>query len=383
MLSQKIPFQMGMLTQLSILDLRHNFFTRVIPSEFRTLQSLETLNLSHNKLSGFIPESLGKMPSSLRIDVHFNNLGGPTPNGRAFANVTIEQLKGNKYLCGNITGLQACQSQESRRRKNKVMEKVQKLVLIIVFSLLGSVVLLVVFIGTLRMYERRKNDKQVEGMDLRNGDMFSILTYDGKAVYKEILKATEEFNETFCIGEGGFGRVYKAMLPPHNRVAIKRLHLQSEMVDHIGFLNEIRVLTTIKHRNIVKLYGFCSNAQHSFLVYEYLQRGSLAKMLSIEEEAKQLDWEKRVNIIKGVAHALSYMHHDCSPPIVHRDICSNNVLLDSEYEARVSDFGTAKLLKKDSSNWSALAGTYGYIAPGNKSFSSISVTCYKSMGYPN
>ncbi|CAA2983572.1 MDIS1-interacting receptor like kinase 2-like [Olea europaea subsp. europaea] len=84
-----------------------------------------------------------------------------------------------------------------------------------------------------------------------------------------------------------------------------------------------------RHRNIVKLYGFWSNDRNSLLVYEYLDRGSLAKTLSVDEEAKKLDWPKRVNILKGVAHALSYMHHSCSPPIVHRDISSNNILLDS------------------------------------------------------
>ncbi|CAL5386048.1 unnamed protein product [Camellia sinensis] len=99
------------------------------------------------------------------------------------------------------------------------------------------------------------------------------------------------------------------------------------------------------------------------IVYEYLKRGSLATIFNKDEEAKELDWPKRVNIIKGVASALSYMHHDCTPPIVHRDISSNNVLIDEEYEARVSDFGIAKLLKLDSSNWSAFAGTYRYVAP--------------------
>ncbi|XP_062028306.1 MDIS1-interacting receptor like kinase 2-like [Rosa rugosa] len=86
-------------------------------------------------------------------------------------------------------------------------------------------------------------------------------------------------------------------------------------------------------------------------------------MLSKDEEAKELGWSKRVNIVKGVAHALCYMHHDCLPPIVHRDISSKNILLDDEYEACVSDFGTAKFLNPDSSNWTALAGTYGYVAP--------------------
>ncbi|XP_022883087.1 MDIS1-interacting receptor like kinase 2-like [Olea europaea var. sylvestris] len=146
-------------------------------------------------------------------------------------------------------------------------------------------------------------------------------------------------------------------------VAVKRLHLSSETANFEAFMSEIRALTEIRHRNIVKLYGFCSNDQNSLLVYEYLDRGSLAKTLSIDEEAKKLDWPKRVNILKGVAYALSYMHHSCSPPIVHQDISSNNILLDSQYEAHVSDFGTAKFLKCDSSNFSSLAGTYGYFAP--------------------
>ncbi|BBH03275.1 Leucine-rich repeat receptor-like protein kinase family protein [Prunus dulcis] len=120
------------------------------------------------------------------------------------------------------------------------------------------------------------------------------------------------------------------------------------------FLNEVRALSEIRHRNIVKLYGFCAHKRHSFLVYEYLERGSLATMLSKNEEAKELGWSKRVNIVKGLAHALSYMHHDCLPPIVHRDISSKNILLDSEYEACVSDFGTAKFLNPDSTNWTAL-----------------------------
>ncbi|CAE5959357.1 unnamed protein product [Arabidopsis arenosa] len=85
-----------------------------------------------------------------------------------------------------------------------------------------------------------------------------------------------------------------------------------------------------------------------------MEKGSLNKLLANEEEAKQLTWTKRINIVKGVAHALSYMHHDRSTPIVHRDISSGNILLDNDYTAKISDFGTAKLLKTDSSNWSPL-----------------------------
>ncbi|KAI3964828.1 hypothetical protein MKW92_013623, partial [Papaver armeniacum] len=101
----------------------------------------------------------------------------------------------------------------------------------------------------------------------------------------------------------------------------------------------------------------------SFLVYEFIERGSLKSVLSDGEQAAEFDWIKRISFINGTANALSYLHHDCVPALVHQDINSNNVLLDSEYGARVSDFGTARMLKPDSSNWTSLAGTFGYVAP--------------------
>ncbi|CDP20105.1 unnamed protein product, partial [Coffea canephora] len=320
-----------------------NFFTGEIPSEFQSLQSLGTLDLSQNNLSGLIPNALAELPGLLHINLSFNNLEGPIPSGRAFVNLTLEGVKGNKGLCGNITG--------------------KEFVLIIVLPLLGSFTLLGALFGALKMYDRRKRNSRAEDKEVNKGGLFAICAYDGKALYKDIVRSTEEFSETYCIGKGGCGSVYKAKLPSGEVVAVKRLHNIPNVGKDKSFSNEIRALTEIKHRNIVKLFGFCSNAQHSILVYEYLERGSLAKILSIEEEAKELDWQKRLNIIKGVAHALSYMHHDCSPPIVHRDISSNNILLDPECEAHVSDFGTSKFLRRDSSNWSSLAGTYGYVAP--------------------
>ena len=102
-----------------------------------------------------------------------------------------------------------------------------------------------------------------------------------------------------------------------------------------------------------------------FLVYEYLERGSLGKALYGMEGDDELGWGTRVKIVQGLAHALSYLHNDCSPPVVHRDVSVNNVLLECDFEPRLADFGTAKLLSPDSTNWTNVAGSYGYMAPGN------------------
>ncbi|CAA2965517.1 MDIS1-interacting receptor like kinase 2-like [Olea europaea subsp. europaea] len=367
-LNQRIPAQLGKLIHLSMLDMSNNLLSGEIPSELRFLESLEILNLSHNLLFGLIPKTFEEMPSLVDIDISYNELEGPVPSGKAFQNVSIEQLQGNKGLCGNIAGLRTCKSLPGV--KNKKTRNNHKLILIIATPLLCASLLLFAFICIFILYKCKKmNSKK------KDDDLLPIL--NGKLTYTDILEATNEFDEAFCIGKGGCGKVYKAQISSKKmiegkrllsssqmvNVAVKRLHSSSEMANFKAFLSEIRALTEIRHRNIVKLYGFCSNDQNSLLVYEYLDRGSLAKNLSADEEAKKLDWPKRINTVKGVAHALSYMHHSCSPPIVHRDISSKNILLDSQYEAHVSDFGTAKFLKCDSSNFSSLAGTYGYLAP--------------------
>ena len=155
-------------------------------------------------------------------------------------------------------------------------------------------------------------------------------------------------------------------MPSGNIFDLKKLHqLEAKEAALIkSFETEVKVLSEIRHRNILKLHGFCLHKQCMFLVYEYMERGSLYCVLRNDDEAVELNWTKRVNIVKGVAHALSYLHHNFNPPIVHRDISSSNILLNMEFEAFVSDFGTARPLNPNSSHETILAGTYGYVAPG-------------------
>ncbi|KAI8523113.1 hypothetical protein RHMOL_Rhmol13G0049100 [Rhododendron molle] len=150
-------------------------------------------------------------------------------------------------------------------------------------------------------------------------------------------------------------------------VAVKRLSVTDSndipLVNRRSFENEIRTLTKVRHRNIIKLYGFCSMKGYMYLVYEYIERGSMGKVLYNDDGAVELGWGTRVRIVQGVAHSLAYLHHDCSPPVVHRDVSVNNILLESELQPRLSDFGTARLLNPDSSNWTSVAGSCGYMAP--------------------
>ncbi|KAK4488909.1 hypothetical protein RD792_004699 [Penstemon davidsonii] len=360
LLSGCIPSQIGDIhDSLQNLDISHNMLSGEIPYNLGQLKSLEKLILSHNELSGSIPSSFSHCFSLVSVDVSFNQLEGPLPNTAAFLNASYDALRSNKGLCGNITGLKICEQPISITRSNK---HIGKNLTIILPVLLGSIFLSVATIVVVLLVFFQGKKRSLEN-DLRETTefLFDASIFDGKLAYENIIEATGNFNSIHCVGVGGHGSVFRAQLPDGLVVAVKKLH---ELTNLKSFRNEIRALTEIRHRNIVKLYGFCSHSLHSFLVYEFLEGGNLSEKLTFDEQAMRFQWKERINVIKGVASALSYMHHDCSPPIVHRDISSKNILLDSQYEAHVSDFGTAKLIKLDSSNWTtAFAGTYGYAAP--------------------
>ncbi|XP_028768319.1 MDIS1-interacting receptor like kinase 2-like [Neltuma alba] len=362
--SGKVPYQIGNLLALQdFLDLSHNSLSGEIPVDLSKLNKLISLNMSHNNFSGPVPNFLTRMLSLSSINLSHNNLEGPVPDSGIFNSSKSVDLSNNKDLCGRIQGLKPCNisSIKPHGGTNK-----GKMVIAVTSSLAAALILLGV-IGIFIILHKR-NSRAVEHITRAcKENLFSIWHFDGKILYEDIIEATGNFAEKYCIGEGALGKVYKLTLPGEDKVfAIKKLVCEADNLDIESikaFKSEIKALTETRHRNIVKLYGFCSQKLHTFLIYEYMERGSLADILRNDKEASELDWSRRFNIIKGVAQALSYMHHDCNQPIVHRDISSKNILLSSNLEAHVSDFGTTRFLKPDSSIWTTFAGTYGYAAP--------------------
>ncbi|KAJ0640933.1 putative protein kinase RLK-Pelle-LRR-XI-1 family [Helianthus annuus] len=353
-----IPIHISKLDKLESLDLSENNLNGRIPPLLGGLTVVQTLNLSRNNLTGSIPPSLTAMVSLTTVDVSFNQLEGPLPKMRAFEDAPKEALGHNKGLCGNNTGLE-CPTQPGHQGNKKKVS----IVILIILPTLGFM-FLVLFFVVVFCYLRKRNPNVTFRPQETRTHPFTIWSYDGKMVYERIIEALEDFDSKHIIGVGGYGTVYKAELSSEI-FAVKKIHApeDGEMQNLKSFKNEIRALTEIRHQNIVKLYGFCSHSHHSFLVYEFLSGGSLRNVLNHMNLAVEFDWEKRVMAVKSIASALSYMHHDCSQPIIHRDLSSSNVLFDSDWVAHVSDFGTARLLKPDSSNWTSLAGTLGYIAP--------------------
>ncbi|CAL5435675.1 unnamed protein product [Camellia sinensis] len=359
---ESIPTEIGQINTLQSLDLGNNLLIDKIPQQIGELRSLERLNLSHNEFFGPIPSSFNRMVSLTSIDVSYNQLEGPLPDIKAFQEAPFEAIKGNKGLCGNATSLKACLTKLNTGGVEKKGKKVMLLMVLLVFGILFlSLMVLGIFMALRKKVRNTKN----EPSRVNHDNVFAIWSYDGKMVYENIIKVTENFSAKYCVGEGGYGTVYKADLPNGQVVAVKKLHatLDDDSANLKGFTSEIRALTEIRHHNIVKLYGYCSHPRHSFLVYEFLEGGSLGKVLSTDDDIVVFDWIKRVNTVKGVANALSYMHHDCFQPIIHRDISSKNVLFDLEYDAHISDFGTARFMNLNSSNWTTFAGTFGYAAP--------------------
>ncbi|XP_057791945.1 MDIS1-interacting receptor like kinase 2-like [Salvia miltiorrhiza] len=381
-ISGSLPSTMSQLTRLELLKLEGNMLRGVFEAGIQKLPSIKTISLSQNWIKGRIPFEFGDVANAqfLKIDLSQNYLRGRVPESLSHLeriDLAYNRLEGRippdiwrKFPEKSFIGNPKLRSPNGSRITPIVMEDAKypririSYAVIAVVTLFGSVFLF--SSGFILIFcLRRKADSVTSHDDQRHGDIFKIWNFDGNIAHQHIIQATANFDFRYCIGTGAYGSVYRARLPSGKVVAVKKLQrFEGENPNYDKcFRNEAKLLSEIRHRHIVKLFGYCLHKRSMFLIYDYMERGSLFSVLKDVKEAIELDWKKRVNVVKGIANALSYMHHDCRPPILHRDISSSNILLNSQFEGCLSDFGTARLLDPDSSNQTLLVGTRGYIAP--------------------
>ncbi|XP_058095518.1 G-type lectin S-receptor-like serine/threonine-protein kinase SD2-5 [Magnolia sinica] len=222
----------------------------------------------------------------------------------------------------------------------------------------GSVALLVVFIlfaMCIVISRKKKKEREDEGEYFKQ-----VLGMPGRFSYEDLRIATDDFREK--LGEGGFGSVFKGVLEDGTKIAVKQLEKTGQGMKE--FLAEVETIGNIHHFNLVRLIGFCADRSHRLLVYEYMINRSLDHWIFNGNKNQVLDWQTRKKIILDVAKGLAYLHEDCHQRIVHLDIKPQNILLDDNFNAKVSDFGLSKMIDRDQSQvQTTMRGTPGYLAP--------------------
>ncbi|XP_076922233.1 uncharacterized protein LOC143583949 [Bidens hawaiensis] len=366
LLSGPIPEGIGDLTRLNLLLLQRNKLTSSIPNSLSSLTSLNVLDLSRNQLTGSIPETLcDLLPASM--DFSNNNLSGPIPD-LFIKEGQLESFLGNPKLCvsqnPNLSHQKFSMCAQTHNKKKKV-----DYIWIVLVSL--GIIILVGILFLKRLYTNQR-----DGVKHEETWSSSNFSYNVKSFHRisfdqdEIVEAMVDKN---VVGHGGSGTVYKIDLSNGEVVAVKRLwsrkakdYYSSEDQQTVNkeLKTEVETLGNIRHKNIVKLYCYLSGLDCDLLVYEYMPNGNLWDALHTVSKCV-LDWPTRHRIALGVAQGLAYLHHDLVPPIIHRDVKSTNILLDTNFQPKVADFGIAKVLRatgKDSTT-TVVAGSYGYLAP--------------------
>ncbi|CAL9760338.1 unnamed protein product [Musa acuminata subsp. burmannicoides] len=363
-ISGSIPPEIGKLFGLHTLDLSNNEFSGAIPTSLGNLRGLQYLRLNNNSLSGEFPLSLVNITQLAFMDLSYNNLSGPMPKlpGRTF------NIVGNPLICptgmekecyGTMPLPMSFNITVSQGDPTPQRPKRHKLILALASSI-GSICLISLAFGLFIWCSQRHNqqiffdvkDQHKEEVCLGNLKRFQ---------FRELQVATNNFSSKNLLGKGGFGNVYKGQLQDGTLVAVKRLKDGNAAGGEIQFKTEVEMISLAVHRHLLRLCGFCITATERLLVYPYMSNGSVASRLKAKPA---LDWSTRKRIALGAARGLMYLHEQCDPKIIHRDVKAANILLDDYCEAVVGDFGLAKLLDhRDTHVTTAVRGTVGHIAP--------------------
>ncbi|KMZ71038.1 hypothetical protein ZOSMA_18G01380 [Zostera marina] len=330
---------LGNLTKLRILDLEGNSFQGSIPSSIGNLFYLEELDLSKNSFSSHLPQEIGNLKKLKELDLSENNFTGLIPNNliqrqrRGLLNMSFE---GNPDLCfGDLCG---------KSSSNKTTIHIIAVICstIVVFS-----VAVIIFIGwkVKRSARNTRSEEPLRGCPLQ-GTFPGIHTSNNEFTYLDLVTMTKNFNK--IIGKGGFGNVYYGIDQRNG----------SEVA--------AQILSRIHHKNFVSLVGYCTETGHLALVYEYMEGGSLRNLISGQcNSSTIISWRDRIRMSFEIAQGLNYLHQECQPAIVHRDVKTTNILLSQKFEVKIADFGLSKIFENgaNTSMSTIVMGTFGYIDP--------------------
>ncbi|KAJ6361733.1 hypothetical protein OIU78_002206 [Salix suchowensis] len=380
-ISGSIPSSLGDLEHLLKLNLSRNQLTGFIPAEFGNLRSVMEIDLSDNHLSGLIPQELSQIQNMflLRLEnnnlsgdvmslinclslsvlnVSYNNLAGVIPTGNNFSRFSPDSFIGNPGLCGSWLNSPCYDSHpEERATISKVA--------ILGIALGALVILLMILVAACRPHNPAPFPDGSLDKPVSYSTPKLVILHMNMAlhVYEDIMRMTENLSEKYIIGHGASSTVYKCVLKNCRPVAIKRLYSHYPQCLK-EFETELETVGSIKHRNLVSLQGYSLSPCGNLLFYDYMENGSLWDLFHGPMKKKKIDWDTRLHIALGAAQGLAYLHHDCSPRIIHRDVKSSNILLDKDFEAHLTDFGIAKRLCVSKSHTSTyIMGTIGYIDP--------------------